>query len=98
MGAGQHAQGPVSLVGVIEVNADGQHLLEHRDGWLDVGDVLFHAPRAESGDVCAGAERDGEILMSGDEPVRIRGFVEVGRANGEWPGRKMRADHPEDVL
>jgi hypothetical protein len=57
MRAGQDTQSSIGRVSVIEVEPDGQHLLEKFNGRLNVRNPLLRAPRAETGHRGAGAMR-----------------------------------------
>lgn len=41
MRAKDDAQGTVGCWGVVQMEAEGDHLLQYRDGWLDVDDAVF---------------------------------------------------------
>ena len=70
MRTGQNLQGSVRSVGVIEVKPHGEHPLEQLDGRLGVRNAFFRAPRAEAENLHPFAERQRQILVPWDQPVR----------------------------
>jgi hypothetical protein len=67
----------------VQMQTDREHLLEHFDRRLNMGDagLVGPVPIARHVDAFAGSHR--EVLVPDDLPVRIRRFVEEKRANGE---------------
>lgn len=76
VGAGEDSQGAVLRGGVVEVEAEGDHLHENGDGGLDVRNAVLDRPRSEAGDVPPLLDGEGEVLMPGDLPVGVRCLVE----------------------
>jgi len=97
MRAGQDAQGTIGIIGGIEVESNGEHLLEKLDRRLDVRNAVLDAPRAETGNLGAGAERQRQILMPRNQPIGIRGLVEVNGTNRKRLGRHMRTNEIEKL-
>lgn len=79
--SGQHAKGAVGGIGMIQVQAQSEHLLEQGRGWLHVRNSLLHAPRTESWHLRLFSDREGEILVPRHQPIRVGGFVEVDGAD-----------------
>jgi len=86
MGAGEDAQGSVLGGAVIEMESEGEHLIEQRGGWLNVDDAFFDRPAGEARDFSSFLDADAEVLMPGDAPVGVLVFVEKEAANGEGGG------------
>jgi hypothetical protein len=63
MRAGQNPQSSVGFIGVIEVQPNGEHLLEEFDGRLDVKNTPFGAPRAKARNLGTGANGQHQILV-----------------------------------
>lgn len=61
-----------------------------------MGDSVLGAPRTESGDFRGFTQGDGQVLVPGDEPVRVGRFVEVDRTGRDERGGKVWADEVED--
>ena len=95
MRAGQYAQSTVGRVGVIEVKPNGKHLLEEFDGRLNVSNAILCAPRAEAGNLGAGAKRQRQILVPRNQPIRVGGFVEVDGAHWKRLGWQVRTNEVE---
>jgi len=91
----QDTQGSVGCIGVVEVQSDGEHLLEESGGWLNVGNAILRAPRTEASHLGPGTECQRQILVPRNQPIRIRGLVEVDGADGEGFSRQMSANEVE---
>ena len=70
----------------VEVDADDDDGLEYVEWGLAVGLAVLGVPRAEAGRVDAFGDGDGGVLVPGDEPVGVGGFVEEDGADdsGLW--------------
>lgn len=88
-------QRAIGRVAVVEVNPDREHLAQHVDGRLHMRNAILHTPGAVAIDIGAFHHRDGEILMAGDEPVGVVGFVEQDGAHGPRVAAK-RTGHESD--
>ena len=82
-----------SIVGTtgIEVQAQRDHPLEHRDGGLDVVHARLHRPGAEAGHLGVTVDGDGEILVPGDLPTGAGGL-------GEEEGSDNASAQSDDVF
>jgi len=56
-------QGPIGFVAIIEMQTNGQHLLQEFYRWLDMRDSIFRAPGSKTGYVDASEKSEGQILM-----------------------------------
>lgn len=69
------------LIRIVEVQADGDHLVQDGTWWLNVVNAVFPSPRPPSIHVESLVQRYGSILVPSHEPVPLRGFVEKERAH-----------------
>jgi hypothetical protein len=72
VGSGQYAERAAGFTGIVEMQADGEHLLEVLERWLNMRHAVFEAPGTEAGCVALFSHGDGQILMPGYEPIRFR--------------------------
>lgn len=83
MRAGNHANRAVFFFTIVQVNADGEHLLENRRRRPDMDDTGFARPGSPALDVEFLANRNHTVLMPADHPVRSCTLVEEGPTSGE---------------
>jgi len=98
MRAGQHAQCAVQFVGVVEMDPDGEHLLEKFDRGLDVGHAVLDAPWAKAGDFDAGAKRQRQVLVPRNQPIRAGRSIKLNGADRKRFRRKMRTNQAQQPL
>src|SRR5688500_12293426 len=67
-----YAQLGIGLIGIIQVNANRQHLLEQLDWRLDVRNGVFRAPWAEARMLDSFTKGERQILVPGNEPIGVR--------------------------
>ena len=79
---GDDFEGSVGGRGVVEMDADGGHLLEEFDRGLDVRGAVFEGPGGVVGEFFFFLDRDGEVLVPGDGPVLIGGFIKEDASDG----------------
>src|SRR5438552_3180924 len=92
MRARQDAQSTVGLIGVVEVEPHAEHLLEKCNGRLDVRNAVLCAPRTETGYLGSGANRQRQILVPRNQPIRVGRLVEVKGANWKRLRRKIQTN------
>lgn len=97
MSAREDAQGAVVGSAVVEVETDGQHLLEDLHGGLDVDDALFFRPGPPALDVDALLDGQAQVLVPGDFPVTVRGLVKEDGA-GQFDTELLQSGIAENVL
>ena len=74
MRSGEDLQRSVPIGGVVNVEPDRYHLLEHVDGWVNMCDALLDRPAGKAGHIRSSQDGDGYVLMPPDRPV-CAGFL-----------------------
>jgi len=92
----EDAQRAVLRGAVVEVDSHGEHLRQHRGGGLGVDDACLHGPRPEAGDLAPLADRDDEVLVPCDLPVRRGRLVEEDPPHGDAGRAKHGFDEGSD--
>jgi hypothetical protein len=64
------------------MESDGEHLLQDRDGRLDVNDAILGGPGPISRHIFLPFDRDGQVLMPDYLPVGVRRLVKQNGADG----------------
>src|SRR5262249_49766353 len=77
-------------VGIVEVNAEGEHALENAYRGLNGILIAFYGPGAKARQVEFLIDRNHEVLVPSDEPVGARRLIEVDGFDDEIVG-------PEDL-
>jgi len=97
VGSGDHAQRAVVLVRVVEVNANGKHLFEQRKRWLHSKLIVLGRPVRKARAIELFVNRDGQVLVPGDEPIGSFRFVEIDGFDDEVIGAEMVPDQGPEV-
>lgn len=91
MRARKNSQGSVARIRVIEVKANGEHLLQQLNRWLHMRHAFLHAPGSKSRELGLFFESQRQVLMPCDQPVGFRAFVKIDAAHRNGTEMKMRA-------
>jgi len=95
MGHGKYLKGAVRGVRRIQMDSNGQHLLQDPGRRLNMGNSVFPAPGTESREFNVLADRNRDVLVPGDQPVRLGGFVKIQSADGSGFAGQMRSNQSQ---
>lgn len=76
MSARHDLQAAAVLIGGIDMQSDGQHMIQYRARRLDMTDTILYRPRSPASHRCFFVQRDDLVLVPGDEPVLFGGLIE----------------------
>lgn len=79
MGSWHHPEGPVCLIGIIQVNPDRKIIFQDLQWRLNGKLPLLDSPWPKAGIVTLFIDRDRQVLVIRHKPVRLFWLIEINR-------------------